>query len=122
VVVEDVAAQEYLAQDLEKLMRVQRLKRTKDKVSRAYDLQGYFENGQILFPAAHLQLDRTAYTALQDELVLFPNADHDDLFDGLQTMVEGSFDRSGETGGWVIDMGPPPIQDIFPMTWGRGRW
>ena len=36
VVVESVAAQEYLAQDLEKLMPVHRLERTKDKVSRAY--------------------------------------------------------------------------------------
>jgi len=25
-----------------------------------------------------------------DELLLFPQAEHDDLFDGLQTMVEGS--------------------------------
>jgi len=24
-----------------------------------------------------------------DELLLFPQAEHDDLFDGLQTMVEG---------------------------------
>jgi hypothetical protein len=25
-----------------------------------------------------------------EELLLFPQGDHDDLFDGLQTMVEGS--------------------------------
>jgi len=25
-----------------------------------------------------------------DELVLFPQGEHDDLFDGLQTMVEGA--------------------------------
>jgi phage terminase large subunit-like protein len=72
VVVEAVAAQEYLAQDLEKLMRVHRLKRTNDKVSRAYALQAFFENSQILFPATHLQLNRDAFTALQEELVLFP--------------------------------------------------
>jgi predicted phage terminase large subunit-like protein len=118
VVVEDVAAQEYLAQDLEKLMRVKRLKRTKDKVSRAYDLQGYFENGQILFPAPHLQLDRAAYTALQDELILFPSADHDDLFDGLQTMVEGSFDRSCEVGVWFPS---PAYEEYDPFPWATTR-
>ncbi|MGQ0723262.1 MAG: phage terminase large subunit family protein [Candidatus Eiseniibacteriota bacterium] len=119
VIVEDVAAQEYLAQDLEKLMSVKRLKRTKDKVSRAYDLQGYFENGQILFPAPHLQLDREAYTALQDELILFPNADHDDLIDGLQTAVEGAFDRSGECGVWIF--GADPVEEYDPYPWARHR-
>ncbi len=28
--------------------------------------------------------------AVWDELVLFPQGEHDDLFDGLQTMVEGT--------------------------------
>jgi predicted phage terminase large subunit-like protein len=122
VIVEDVAAQEYLAQDLEKLMRIKRLKRTKDKVSRAYDLQGYLENGQILFPAPHLQLNRDAYTALQDELVLFPNADHDDLFDGLQTAVEGAFDRSGEMGVWFPTPAYEEEDDPHPWAHSRSTW
>jgi predicted phage terminase large subunit-like protein len=90
VVIETVAAQEYLAQDAEKWMPVTRLKRTADKVARAYWLQPYFENAQILMPAKHVVGDYTLWQALMDELVLFPQGEHDDLFDGLQTMVEGA--------------------------------
>jgi len=35
------------------------------------------------------------WQALMDELVLFPQGEHDDLFDGLQTMLEGA--TSGPT-------------------------
>ena len=93
MLIETVAAQEYLAQDAEKLMPVRRVERTKDKISRAYWLQPFFENGQILFPARHLQRNPRDWQALQEELILFPNADHDDLFDGLQTMIEGCLRR-----------------------------
>jgi predicted phage terminase large subunit-like protein len=88
--IETVAAQEYLAQDAEKFMPVHRIERTKDKVARAYWMQAFFENGQILFPAKHLVGDYSIWQALIDELLLFPQAEHDDLFDGLQTMAEGS--------------------------------
>ena len=41
--------------------------------------------------------------ALIDELLLFPQAEHDDLFDGLQTMIEGAMGlRSWGTGGAVV--------------------
>ena len=90
VVIETVAAQEYLAQDAEKHMPVKRLERTKDKIARAYWLQAFFENGQILLPAKHLTANYDIWQALMDELLLFPQADHDDLFDGLQTMIEGA--------------------------------
>jgi phage terminase large subunit-like protein len=66
VLVESVAAQEYLAQDLEKHMPVFRVERTKDKVSRAYWLQAFFENGQVLFPARHLQPNPDDWQALTD--------------------------------------------------------
>jgi len=95
VVIETVAAQEYLAQDAERWMPVTRLKRTTDKVARAYWLQPFFENAQILMPAKHVVCDYTLWQALMDELVLFPQGEHDDLFDGLQTMVEGA--TSGPT-------------------------
>jgi predicted phage terminase large subunit-like protein len=90
VVIETVAAQEYLAQDAEKWMPVKRIKRTTDKVARAYWLQPFFENGQVLMPAKYLASDWSLWQALMDELVLFPQGEHDDLFDGLQTMVEGA--------------------------------
>lgn len=92
VVIETVAAQEYLAQDAEKFMPVQRLERTKDKIARAYWLQAFLENGQILFPARHLVGDYSIWQALLDELLLFPQAEHDDLFDALQTLTEGAIE------------------------------
>ena len=93
VVIETVAAQEYLAQDAERFMPVKRLNRTTDKIARAYWLQAFFENGQILFPDKSLAANYEDWRALMDELLLFPQADHDDLFDGLQTMVEGAMKR-----------------------------
>ncbi len=95
VFIETVAAQEYLAQDAEKFMPVKRVERTKDKVSRAYWLQAYFENAQILFPATHLRGNLGDWQALEEELILFPQAEHDDLFDALQTVVEGAMDDGG---------------------------
>jgi predicted phage terminase large subunit-like protein len=96
VLIEAVASQEYLAQDAERYMPVRRVERTKEKVSRAYWLQPFFENGQILFPAKHLQHNVDDWQALTDELILFPQAEHDDLFDALQTVVEGAMQVGGQ--------------------------
>lgn len=87
VAVEDVAAQEYLCQDLEKVVPVRRVSRPNDKVSRAYGLQAFFENGQILFPAASTLDAEEADTwrAAREELMLFPDGAHDDLFDAIET-------------------------------------
>lgn len=90
VLIETVAAQEYLAQDAEKHMPVKRLDRTTDKVARAYWLQAFFENGQIIVPAKSSARSYEVWQALLDELLLFPQVEHDDLFDGLQTMMEGA--------------------------------
>ena len=47
--------------------------------------------------------DYSTWQALQDELLLFPQGEHDDLFDGLQTMMEGAMKRtSWGVGGSVI--------------------
>lgn len=40
-----------------------------------------------------------------DELLLFPEGEHDDLFDGLQSMVEGAMEERGGWVGMVIDYG-----------------
>ncbi|MFN8179284.1 MAG: phage terminase large subunit [bacterium] len=106
VLVETVAAQEYLAQDLERYMPVQRVDRVNDKVSRAYRLQAYFENGQVLFPARALEQDPEVWQALREELILFPQAEHDDCFDALETMVEGAMNQGGSPVIWWIDSGP----------------
>lgn len=97
--VEANAAQEYLAQDLEGVVPVRRVTRTTDKVSRAYRLQPFFENGQVLFPSvsARGQLSsdgwEDVWAAAEDELALFPDADHDDLFDAIETAVSASLSR-----------------------------
>jgi predicted phage terminase large subunit-like protein len=91
VMIETVAAQEYLAQDAEKYMPVRRIQRSTDKIARAYWLQAFFENGQILLPAKHMvRSHEVDWQALMDELLLFPEGEHDDFFDGLQAMVEGA--------------------------------
>ena len=84
--IEAVAAQEYLVQDAERLMPVRRIDRTVDKVARAYWLQPLFENRQILFPDKSIR--HGDWQALEDELLLFPQGEHDDLFDALQTMCD----------------------------------
>ena len=94
VAMENVAAQEHLCQDLASILPVRRVSRTTDKVSRAFALQPYFENGQILFPHPSLITDedeRDTWDALRDELLLFPDTGvHDDLFDALETTVRAS--------------------------------
>jgi predicted phage terminase large subunit-like protein len=94
VAMENNAQQEHLCQDLEAIVPVRRVTRTVDKVSRAFALQPYFENGQILFPHESLLTtdeERETWRALRDELMLFPDAGvHDDLFDAIETTVRAS--------------------------------
>jgi hypothetical protein len=87
-------------------MPVKRVERTKDKIVRAYWAQAFFENGQILFPDKSLVRDYSTWQALLDELLLFPQAEHDDLFDGLQTMMEGALSvRSNAGEGYALAVG-----------------
>ncbi len=123
VTIETVAAQEYLAQDAEKFMPVNRVNRTTDKVARAYWLQAFLENGQVWFPDKSLVRDYSTWQALQDELLLFPQGEHDDLFDGLQTMMEGAMARTGWfTGGSAIPEPDTRWDDYFGTWEERGRW
>jgi predicted phage terminase large subunit-like protein len=123
VTIETVAAQEYLAQDAEKYMPVKRVNRTTDKVARAYWLQAFLENGQILVPDKSLVRDYSTWQALQDELLLFPQGEHDDLFDGLQTMMEGAMKRtSWGVGGSVIPERSSWWDETFRTWEERRRW
>jgi len=54
-----------------------------DKFTRALKLQGIFENGKIYFPGPG-QVKASALADLIEELLLFPEAEHDDLFDALE--------------------------------------
>lgn len=93
--VEDTAAQEYLVQDLMRTgIPIEPISRTSDKISRAYRIQAYFENGQVLFPAPNLRDacgGRDVWEAAINELLLFPDADHDDLFDAIETCCDLAF-------------------------------
>jgi predicted phage terminase large subunit-like protein len=124
--IETVAAQESLAQDEEKHMPVKRMERTKDKVARAYWLQAYFENGQILIPDKSIARNYNTWQALLDELLLFPQSEHDDLFDGLQTMMEGAMSvRSYPSGYPRAVFGGSMRDDLWDdMDWHtrRGPW
>jgi predicted phage terminase large subunit-like protein len=58
----------------------------KDKVTRAWRLSALFENGKVF-----LKRDQEA---LRDELLEFPHAEHDDLFDALEmaaSVARGTF-------------------------------
>lgn len=64
----------------------------KDKVSRGYTLSARFENGQVLFKRGHpTQMDCV------DELLEFPDAEHDDLFDSLEMAIELFAHRTAPT-------------------------
>ena len=98
-------------------MPVERIERTKDKVARAYWLQAFFENGQVLFPDKSIVGDYSIWQALLDELLLFPQAEHDDLFDGLQTMMEGVIQFGSYSGGCSVVR-----KSLFPADYFDDFW
>lgn len=91
---ETTAAQVFIAQDAEKFMPITQVERHKDKIARAYRIQPFFENGQVYFPEEDSFHDPELLLAFLEELVLFPDAEHDDLFDGLETAIEVGVLRS----------------------------
>jgi len=80
VAIEANAYQAVMAQEArDSGVRVRQVMTHKDKVTRAMKLSGLFENGQIIFLKG---LD-----ALVNELLAFPGAEHDDLFDALDLAI-----------------------------------
>ena len=75
--VETVAYQKSLAQELRRLslLPIININTSKDKVTRAMRRSANFENGKVFF--------RENMDDLEECLLLFPEVDHDDLFDAL---------------------------------------
>lgn len=75
--VETVAYQKALAQEIRRLslLPVVNINTSKDKVTRAMRRSALFENGKVFF--------REGMDDLEECLLLFPEVDHDDLFDGM---------------------------------------
>ena len=75
--VETVQYQKSLAQELRRLslLPVVNIQTSKDKVTRAMRRSALFENGKVYF--------RIGMEDLEECLLMFPDVDHDDLFDGL---------------------------------------
>lgn len=83
--IESVAYQEAMAQWLREnsSVPVTSVKRRQDKEMRAVKIQNYFENGKVFFPK---ELTQTVLV-LREELLVFPNSEHDDLFDALECAI-----------------------------------
>jgi len=85
--IEKVSYQEALVQHLREEypeIRIKEISTVKDKVSRAYNRSGLFENGKVFV--------RRDMHLFIDELVLFPDAQHDDQFDALDFALDVAFD------------------------------
>jgi phage terminase large subunit-like protein len=85
--VEDVAYQKAAIQEMERAMLpVIGIKHTTDKRSRFQVIAPYIKNGTVLFPRAGCE-------ALLAQILGFGVESHDDLLDGLITLIEGLVDR-----------------------------
>ena len=90
--VETVAYQKSLAQELRRLslLPIININTSKDKVTRAMRRSANFENGKVFF--------REGMDDLEECLLLFPEVDHDDLFDALDFAMNMA-DASSNSGG-----------------------
>ena len=90
--IESVAYQAALADFLLESggLPIRRIHRKYDKVMRAWCVSALFEGGRVFM--------KRSDSPLADELAAFPNGEHDDLFDALETAL--SLARPGRTSGF----------------------
>ena len=65
----------------------------KDKITRAWTLSSKFENGNVFFPRWGTYTTGDAIQELRDNLIKFPDCEHDDDFDALEIAISNSFKR-----------------------------
>lgn len=79
--IESVQYQQSMAQELKRntTLPIYKIYTNKDKVSRAHRRSALFENGQVFI--------RKEMWDFEEQLLLFPEVEHDDLFDGFDFAV-----------------------------------
>ncbi len=84
IAIEDIAYQRAQVQELQRTtaLPVKGVTPSKDKVTRASSLSALMENGKIHFHSSQRDL--------MDELLLFPEGDHDDMVDALVMAVDAA--------------------------------
>ena len=85
IAIESNAYQQALPQQLKKtsMLPIKEVKRTKDKVTRITSAFVHFENGKIILPENHPELDNFI-----NEYVYFPQGKHDDMLDSVELAIE----------------------------------
>ena len=83
--IESNAYQQALPQQLKKtsILPIKEVKRTKDKVTRISSAFVHFENGKILLPEKHPELENFI-----NEYIYFPQGKHDDMLDSVELAIE----------------------------------
>ncbi|NLT36712.1 MAG: phage terminase large subunit [Methanomassiliicoccus sp.] len=92
VIIEDAGSGQSLLQDLrrESIIPALPIKATKDKETRVNVISPLFESGRVHFPERHELL-----ADLQEELLNFPNAEHDDMVDSISQAL--AYLKDGES-------------------------
>ena len=83
--IESNAYQSALAQNLKEtsMLPVKEINQTKDKVTRIISGFIYFEQGKILLPEKHPELENFI-----NEYVYFPKGKHDDMLDSMESALQ----------------------------------
>jgi predicted phage terminase large subunit-like protein len=80
--IESNSYQMAMAQELKRSssLPIHKIKTSRDKISRAMRRSALFENGKVFF--------RKNMEDFEEQLLLFPDVEHDDLFDGFDFAVQ----------------------------------
>ena len=85
IAIESNAYQQALPQQLKQtsMLPIKEVKRTVDKVTRILSGFVHFENGKVLLPDNHLQIEN-----FLNEYIYFPQGKHDDMLDSMELALQ----------------------------------